>query len=116
MKKRIIRYFRIFIIITKETLSNPLRNIKEKNEFWEEEYIWLLILLIIFLIILIVFIVILLIKICTKIKKGINKNPNQENMVNSESSSQNYISEYNKKKTKIKKLKYKTRVIEDQDE
>ena len=106
----------IFIIITKEMLSNPLRNIKEENDFWEEKYIWLFIILIIILILLFVIIVLLLIKIYTKIKKGINRNQNKENLVNSERSSQKYISEYNPKKKKIKILKYKTRIIENPDE
>ena len=38
-------YFKIFIILTKEILSNSLRISSEKYEFWEEKYFWLFILL-----------------------------------------------------------------------
>ena len=93
-----------------------MRISSEKYEFWEEKYFWLFILLIIILIILIVIIVLLSIKIYTNVKKVKNQNKKQAKLVNTERPSQNYISEYNQKTTKIKKLKHKTRVIEDPDE
>jgi len=90
MKKIIIIYFQLFIIIAKEIITNPLRNNREKNDFWENN-IWLFILLIIIIIILIALIILIIFKIYQSIKKEKNKKENE--MVNSERSSQKYISE-----------------------
>ena len=80
------------------------------SNFWNDN-IWLFILLIIFSVAIIVVIVVISIKIYKRFK---NKNSQKkENFVDTERSSQQYISEYNKNTIKNKKIKYKERPLEE---
>ena len=109
---KFIIFFQYFIL-TNEIIINYLRNNVEEDYF-SEQNIWIIILLIIILVILIIVIIILIIKIYKSIQKRNNEKANIS--VNTERPSQKYISNYNKKRKKINKMKYKERMIEEKEE
>ena len=108
--KKVFAFFQILISSKSIKSSIDLRKSEEQSEFWEEN-IWLFIILIIIVIILLIILIFLSIKIYKILKKNKIKN---NDMINTESSSYKYISEYNKRKTK--KLKYNERKMEIKEE
>ena len=93
---------------TKSSSSNSDSN------FWDDN-LWLLIILIILSIALIILIVFISIKICQNYKSA-NKKENENNFINTERSSQKYISDYEKVGQNNQKIKYKQRPLREIEE
>ena len=103
----------IFICsLIKTTESNSTSS--NDSTFWEDN-VWLLIILIILSIALIVLIVFISIKMCRNYR-AVTRQENENNFVNTERSSQKYISEYDKNGKNNKKIKYKERPLKEIEE
>ena len=96
-----------------ERIKSNSTNNTESN-FWDDN-LWLLILLIILSVALIILIVFISIKLYQKFKSA-NKKENENNFVNTERSSQKYISDYDKIDQNNKKIKYKQRPLKEIEE
>ena len=105
---------KIFLIILLNEGINSNSSNNDDTSFWEDN-IWLLVLLIILIIAVIVVIVYISINLYKKFKESKNKNSNNYS-VNTERSSQKYISEYDKNGHNRQKLKYKERPLKEIEE
>ena len=98
----IINFHFLFLFSLIERIKSNSSNNTESN-FWEDN-LWLLILLIILSVALIILIVFISIKLYQKFKSA-NKRENENNFVNTERSSQKYISDYDKLGENNQKIK-----------
>ena len=104
--------FLFFVSLIERIKSNSTNN--TESNFWDDN-LWLLILLIILSVALIILIVFISIKLYQKFKSA-NKKENENNFVNTERSSQKYISDYDKIDQNNKKIKYKQRPLKEIEE
>ena len=102
--------FVFFGSLIEKIIANSLKD--NDNNFWEDN-IWLLVLLIIFSVGLIILIVFISIKIYRNNKKKNSQNK-ENNLVDTERSSQQYISEYDKNGKNNKKIQYKERPLKEE--
>ena len=109
----IINFHFLFLFSLIERIKSNSSNNTESN-FWEDN-LWLLILLIILSVALIILIVFISIKLYQKFKSA-NKRENEINFVNTERSSQKYISDYDKLGENNQKIKYKQRPLKEIEE
>ena len=100
-------YSKLFIVCS--LIKMIKTSSSETDDFWANN-IWLLVILIILSIALIIIIVIISFKIYKKYKNS-NQNEKENNFVNTERSSQKYISDYDKQRKNNKKLQYKERPL-----
>ena len=107
-----IYFFLVFFgFLIEKIIANSLKD--NNDNFWEDN-IWLIVLLIIFSVGLIILIVFISIKIYKNNKR---KNPQnkENNLVDTERSSQQYISEYDKNGKNNKKIQYKERPLNERE-
>ena len=109
----IINLIFLFLCSLIEIIKSGSSNNTDSN-FWNDN-LWLFILLIILSVALIILIVFISIKIYHKFKSA-NKKENENNFVNTERSSQKYISDYDKLGQNNKKIKYKQRPLKEIEE
>ena len=103
--------FIFFGSLIEKIISNSLKD--NNNNFWDDN-IWLFVLLIIFSVALIIIIVFISIKMCRKNKRK-NLQNKEINLVDTERSSQQYISEYDKNGKNNKKIQYKERPSKEEE-
>ena len=102
--------FVFFGSLIEKIIANSLKD--NDNNYWEDN-IWLLVLLIIFSVGLIILIVFISIKIYRNSRKKTSQNK-VINLVDTERASQQYISEYDKNGKNNKKIKYKERPMKEE--
>ena len=105
----------IFLVFFGFLIEKIIENsLKDNNDnFWEDN-IWLIVLLIIFSVGLIILIVFISIKIYKNNKRKNSQNK-ENNLVDTERSSQQYISEYDKNGKNNKKIQYKERPSKEEE-